>query len=133
MQLEHSPDHRESTKRGVLPLTEMARELGERGPLIGRNVERRITRAIPAVVSDSSSKARIKNVERGVRGDMSIADAGPWANLPFERRQLGTPSYVEASSAKTVSICPRSISCKAVRPPNTGSGVAINCAKPSGV
>ena len=111
----------------------MARELGKRDPLIGCDIERRITPAIPAVISDSSSKAAIKYIERRIRGDVSNTNATPWADMRVQSAQLGTPSYVEASSANTFSMSPRSISCKAVRPPNTGSGVAMNCAKPSGV
>jgi hypothetical protein len=123
----------ERTQRGFLPLAEMARELGQRDPLIGCDIEGRITRAIPAVISDSSGKPGIKYVERRIRGDVSNTDTTPWADMRVQPAQLGTPSYVEASSPKTRSMSPRSISCKAVRPPNTGSGVAMNREKPSDV
>lgn len=92
VQLKDRSDHCQRTQRGVLSLTEMARELREGDPLVGGDVEGRITRAIPAVIPDSSSKAGIKNVEWGIRGNMSNSDATPWAEVRVERAQLGTPS-----------------------------------------
>ena len=131
--LKDRSDDSERTEGRVLPLTEVARELGERDPLVRGDIEGRITSPIPAVVAEPSSEAGIKYAERRIRGDMSNTDATPWTDVRVQRAQLGTPSYVEASSAKTLSMSPRSISCKAVRPPNTGNGVVMNCAKPSGV
>jgi hypothetical protein len=92
VQLKDHADDRECTKRGVLPLGEMARELREHDPLIGGDVERRITRAIPAVITNPSGKTSIKYAEWGTRGDMSNPDATPWADVRVERAQLGTPS-----------------------------------------
>jgi hypothetical protein len=133
MQFKHRSDDRERTQGGVLPLAQMSRELRWRDPLVGGDVERWIARAIPAVITDPSGETSINYAERGIRGDMSNTDAAPWADVRVERALLGTPSYVEASSAKTRSISPLSISCNAVTPPNTGSGVAMNCGKASRV
>jgi hypothetical protein len=92
MQFKDRSDDRERTERGVLTLAEMARELRERDPLIGGDVERRITRAIPAVISNPSGKTSIKYAVWGTRGDVSNTDATPRADVRVERAQLGTPS-----------------------------------------
>jgi hypothetical protein len=92
MQLKDRSDHRERAQGGVLPLTEMARELGERDPLVRGDIEGRIAGAIPAVIAEPSSEARIKYAERRVRGDMPNTDATPWVDMRVERAQLGTPS-----------------------------------------
>ena len=76
-QLKDRSDHRERTQRGVLPLTEMARELGERDPLVRGDVEGAIAGAIPAVVAEPSSEAGIKYAERRIRGDVLNTDATP--------------------------------------------------------
>jgi hypothetical protein len=133
VQLKDGSDPSDRTEPGVLPLTEMARKFGQRDALIGCDIEGWITRAIPAVVSNSSSEPRVKYVERGIRWDMPNANPAPWADIGIKRAQLGTLSYVAASSAKTRSTSPRSINCSAVSPSNTGSGVAMNRTKPSGV
>jgi hypothetical protein len=92
MQLKDRSDNSQSTERRVLSLTEMARELGERDPLVRGDIEGPITSPIPAVVAEPASEAGIKYAERRIRGDVSNADASPWVDMRVERGQLGTPS-----------------------------------------
>ena len=92
MQLKDCAGLDKCTQRGVLALTEMARELSERDALVGCDVESRIARPIPAVISHPSGKTGVKYAERGIRGDMSNADAAPRVDMRIERAQLGTPS-----------------------------------------
>ena len=92
MQLKDRSDHRERTQRGGLPLTEVAREPGERDALVRGDIEGAIAGAIPAVVAEPASEAGVEYAERRILRDMSNSDATPWVDMRVERAQLGTPS-----------------------------------------
>ena len=122
----------ERTQRRVLSLAEVARELRKCDASVRSEVQGWIANLVPAIVAHAARKAGVKDIEGRVCGDVPNADAAPRPEQSGEIGQLGTPSYVDASSAYTRSIWPRSMSCSAVRPPKTGSGVAMKRANPSG-
>ena len=132
VQLEDRALSRKRAQRRILPLAEVARELCQCNTFVRCEVEGWFPSLVPAIVAHTPSEAGVKNVERRIRWDVPNANAAPRAHQSGEFGQVGTPSYVAASSAKTRSISPRSMSCSAVNPPKTGNGVAMKRAKPSG-
>ena len=133
LQLRDRALDRQGTQGRMLPLTEVPRELGQGDSCIGGNGEGWIAGPVPPIVADAPGETRVQHPEGRMGGEVPDAHAPPRADVSVQDAQPGTPSYAEASSAKTRSISPRSMSCKAVRPPKTGKGVAMKRANPSGV
>ena len=110
IQLKYGALDRHRAEHRILPLAEVACELCQCDAFVRSDIEGWISGLVPAIVSDSPGEACVQDIKRRVRRNVPNADAAPRSRESGELAQAGMPSYVAASSAKTRSISPRSMS-----------------------